>query len=473
MPKTSVIVFRNDLRLFDNPAVFNGVNESDNQIFLYIFDNNSKNKWYVGDAQKWWLFHSLKALDESLKKYGQKLIIKVGDTEQILSSFSGENISFYWNRIYEPFYIQRDCALKQKFNIKSFNASLLYEPFEIKNQTGQPYKVFTHYWKTCLSLNKKFSTYKIPSIKPLKQQVNSETLESLNLLQPWSQKLNGLWHVGENGAIKAFDSFIENGLLHYASGRDIPAKPYVSKLSPHIHFGEISLKYMVLKLEELFASGKIDRKNVDKYIAELGWREFSHHLLYHNPNLPHQNFRPEFNNFPWQENEENFKKWQKGLTGFPIVDAGMRQLWQTGFMHNRTRMIVASFLTKDLLISWQKGAMHFWHCLLDANLANNSASWQWVSGCGADAAPYFRIFNPVMQGEKNDSLGQYVKTYVPELKNIPSQFIHKPWELESSTLKQYGVVLGQNYPKPIVDHTNARNMALSAYQSIKKLDISN
>jgi deoxyribodipyrimidine photo-lyase len=303
----------------------------------------------------------------------------------------------------------------------------------------------------------------------LKEKVASNTLESLNLLQPWSQKLNGLWHVGENGAIKAFDNFIENGLLHYANGRDIPAKPYVSKLSSHIHFGEISLKYMVLKLEELFANSKIDRKNVDKYIAELGWREFSYHLLYHNPNLPTQNFRPEFNNFKWQENEENFKKWQKGLTGFPIVDAGMRQLWQTGFMHNRTRMIVASFLTKDLLISWQKGAMHFWHCLLDADLANNSASWQWVSGCGADAAPYFRIFNPVMQGEKNDSLGQYVKTYIPELKNIPPQFIHKPWELESVILKQYGVVLGKNYPKPMVDHANARNMALSEYKKITAL----
>ena len=466
MSKKGIILFRNDLRLFDNPAIFHAVNENNRVVFLYILDEDSENKWQIGSAQKWWLHNSLKALDESLKKYGQKLILKKGNTEKILSELKDGNTTIYWNRVYEPYFISRDKYLKEKLEIKSYNSSLLYEPFEIKNGSGEYYKVFTHFWKACLALNKKFFTYKIPPIPPLQENIKSDRLEDFNLLpkRNWADDFGNIWVAGENGAIKKFDKFIELGLNNYDGGRDLPAKNFVSNLSPHLHFGEISLKYMLEKLQALPPSN-----HITKYIAEIGWREFSYHLLYHFPTLPERNFRKEFDNFPWVSDANLLKKWQRGETGYPIVDAGMKELWLTGTMHNRVRMITASFLIKDLLIDWREGARWFWDCLLDADLASNSASWQWVAGSGADSAPYFRIFNPVLQGEKNDSDGEYVKKFLPVLANIPKEFIHKPWELSEARLKQHGVVLGQNYPHRIVLHQQAKDRAMAGYKQIRGL----
>ncbi|MBA24951.1 MAG: deoxyribodipyrimidine photolyase, partial [Candidatus Marinimicrobia bacterium] len=294
---------------------------------------------------------------------------------------------------------------------------------------------------------------------------NSESLNSLNLLPKfkWYKKLETHWDIGEKGAKKSFKNFINNGLSNYKKGRNFPSEKNVSRLSPHIHFGEISINRIWSEIEK-----QKPTNNTDHFKSELGWREFSYNLLYFNKDLSRKNYQEKFDFFPWEYDEKKFYAWKKGLTGYPIVDAGMRELWQTGYIHNRVRMIVGSFLVKNLLIDWRYGERWFWNCLVDADLANNSASWQWVAGSGADAAPYFRIFNPVIQGFKFDENGKYTKKFIPELKNIPNKFLFNPWECPKEILEKVGIKLGDNYPKPIVDLKNSRNDALLAYQKIKK-----
>jgi len=463
--------FRQDLRLRDNPALTAACEKHTSLLPLYI--KETQPALPMGAAQCWWLHHSLDALSQGLHAHGLTLCLRQGDPLAVLLQLcEAQQIdTVYWNRCYEPLHIARDKHIKaallaKGINVHSFNGSLLNEPWTISTQNGQYYKVFTPYWRQCLS---QMPEPRLPDIThwPDNLPLASDALPDWQLLPhkpDWAAGFSKYWQPGEQGAGDRLARFISKQLQDYADERDIPGRDATSKLSPHLHFGEISPWRLWQAIQEAKRNPACHLRSADRFLAELGWREFSHHLLYHFPGLPEQNFRPEFNAFPWQHDEEALSRWQRGLTGYPIVDAGMRELWHSGYMHNRVRMIVASFLIKDLLIDWRVGASWFWDTLLDADLANNAASWQWVAGSGADAAPYFRIFNPVLQGEKFDPSGEYVKKWVPELASVNSKWIHKPWEAPAGAL---AITLGKEYPRPLVDHQEARAFALLSYQTLK------
>lgn len=449
--------FRQDLRLSDNPALCDAARQGE-VLPLYILEDNND----MGAASRWWLHTSLEKLNESLK--GNLVILK-GDPLTVLKMLIKEhNINeVYWNRCYEPWRIERDKGIKEELKVcKSFNGSLLWEPWEIKNKEGEPYKVFTPFYrKGCLAAHPPRDPLSAPHMKFIKK--DGLRPSDLNLLPkiPWNKQLEPHWDIGEQGAQKRLNLFLEDKINDYKEGRNFPAQDLTSRLSPHLHFGEISPNQVWYA-----ARHAGDDQNIDCFCSELGWREFSYSLLYHHPTLPHQNLHSKFDTFPWRVSPADLKAWQKGQTGIPIVDAGMRELWQTGYMHNRVRMIVASFLIKNLLIDWRLGEAWFWDCLVDADLPNNSASWQWVAGSGADAAPYFRIFNPVTQGQKFDPEGTYTKKYVPELERIPLKYLFNPWEAPEKDLLKAGVTLGSNYPKPLVDLAASRIRALLAFKSL-------
>lgn len=461
--------FRQDLRITDNPALFAAAKQG-NVLPIYILDEKNADEYCMGGASRWWLHHSLLALNKSLKG---KLAVYKGDPKNILIDLVEEhNVkAVNWNRCYEPWRIARDKKIKKVLEAhnteaKSFNGSLLWEPWEVLKKDRTPYKVFTPYYrKTCLSV----ISPRMPLPKPAKlnlyeDKTNNLSIDDLDLLPviKWDKKLEPYWKIGEQGAQKRLEKFTANRLENYKQGRNYPALNTVSRLSPHLHFGEISPNqtwYTAKKNEE--------SDDLDHFLSEMGWREFSHSLLYHFPELPRKNLQSKFDNFPWLENEEYLHCWQKGQTGHPLVDAGMRELWQTGYMHNRVRMVVGSFLVKNLLLHWHHGEKWFWNCLLDADLANNSASWQWIAGCGADAAPYFRVFNPSTQGQKFDPEGEYTRRFVPELKELPNKYLFSPWEAPEDILQKAGVKLGENYPQPIVDLKLSRLRALDAFQTLK------
>lgn len=461
----AIMWFRRDLRLYDNPA-FAAACQHQQIIPLYIDDCD--NTLILGSAQKWWLHHSLQALHNSLLKKNLKLLLKRGTAADIINGLVSEHqvSAIYWNRCYEPKAINRDTKLKSQLtaagiDVKSFNGSLLCEPWTVSNGKGEFFKVFTPFWRQCL---RQIQT-PAPVIANDSQLLDlpSEDLADWKLLPTkpnWAKGFSAHWLPGEEGALQRLQQFCQDKLTHYHDDRDYPDKPATSKLSPHLHFGEISPWTIWREIEQIRTEPEYSLTAIDRFQAELGWREFSYHLLYHNPRLDQCNFRSEFDRFPWQTNENLCVAWQRGLTGYPIVDAGMRELWHTGWMHNRVRMIVASFLIKDLFIDWRIGASWFTDTLVDADLASNSASWQWVAGSGADAAPYFRIFNPILQGEKFDPRGDYIKTWIPELKSCPQQWIHRPWEAPNQQF-------AGDYPRPVVDHQEARQRALSFYQQIK------
>ncbi len=465
MTRPIIVWFRQDLRIADNPALAAAYESGAPVLPLYILDDETPGEWQPGGASRWWLHHSLASLSASLGKLGVPLILRRGKAEEVLDQLIGETdaTGVYWNRCYEPFAITRDKAIKatlQEIDIeaKSFNASLLVEPWEVRSKSGTPFKVFTPFWKTVRSQ----LTFDLPLPAPtiLTPSENIPFSDQLDdwLLTPtspdWAAGFGAQWTPGEAGAVNQFVAFLDAGIAGYAQGRDRPDRENVSRLSPHLHWGEISPRQIVAALDERHGTDK-DR---EKFIAELGWREFSYHLLYQAPDLPHKNFRAEFDTFPWARDQDLLSRWQRGETGYPIVDAGMRQLWHTGWMHNRVRMIVASFLVKHLLQPWQDGAAWFWDTLVDADLASNSASWQWVAGCGADAAPYFRVFNPVLQGKKFDPDGLYVKKWVPELADVPAVSVHAPLEM---------AVPPAGYPAPIIELSVGRNRALAAYETMK------
>lgn len=477
MPSTAIVWFRQDLRIADNPALESAIAGHDYVIPLYILDDNTPDPWPMGGAGRWWLDRSLTALDQDLKHQGSSLILRRGDPKTILSDLCAqfESPHVYWNRCYEPYAIKRDQDLKSYLKNNgigtvSFNGSLLFEPFEIKNQKGDFFKVFTPFWKTCRAAMPEFAPCVPWDLKPLPPEgVPTADLKDWHLYSGtapstphWASEFTDFWTPGERGAQAQLMDFLPH-VAAYKDARNVPSLTGTSSLSPHLHFGEISPRQIVQTLSSRVEPGT----GVDVFLSEIGWREFSYHLLYHVQTLPTEPFRPEFAHFPWQKNDALLDLWQRGQTGYPIVDAGMRQLWRTGWMHNRVRMIVASFLTKHLLIPWQQGARWFWDTLVDADLASNSASWQWVSGCGADAAPYFRIFNPILQGKTFDPDGAYVRRWVPELKDIPSSHIHEPWSAPPTILRLAGVQLGKTYPAPCVDHGGARDRALGAYGSLK------
>lgn len=475
MIKPSLFWFRQDLRLEDNPGLFEAASKG--PVFLVYIHDTTPTLHAKGAASYWWLHHSLEALQ---KQCQGRLNIYAGDPQKIiLELIQRLNITgVYWNRCYEPDRIQQDKVIKQSLkeqdiHVKSFNASLLWEPMEVLKSDGAPYKVFTPYYrKGCLNLRPPRPPIGHPTHIDAIKDEQSLSLSDLNLLPtiPWDREMNQTWEIGEIPAQKRFYDFLDHGLNGYKEGRNFPVKDNVSKLSPHLHFGEISPHQIWHKLEELKDQQTHPIHDIEHFQSELGWREFSYYLLYHFPTLPYENFQKKFDSFPWQDDTNLLKAWQKGLTGYPIVDAGMRQLWRTGYMHNRVRMIVGSFLVKNLLIDWRQGAKWFWECLIDADLANNSASWQWIAGSGADAAPYFRIFNPITQGEKFDIDGSYTRHFVPELKHVPQKYLFAPWTAPAPVLNQAGIVLGKSYPKPIVDIASSRTLALDAFSSLKSHD---
>jgi deoxyribodipyrimidine photo-lyase len=475
MPETPVLFwFRHDLRLSDNPAL-TAAAAAGPVVAAYILDNTGA--WPMGGASLWWLHHSLESLQKDLAAKNVSLVLRKGDAAHIIPKLLKETGAqkIFWNRVYEPDAQKRDHALqaeleKKKIEVKTFNASLLYEPHEIKNGSGNPFRVFTPFSKACLKEKIAAPVAAPRQLEGAKATIESDALKDWQLLPTKPDWAKGFkhWKPGEKHARDRLYAFLDGALADYPVMRDRPDRDGTSRLSPHLHFGEISprqIYHAAMHVREREA-GK--EPQIHKFILEVLWREFSYHLLDSFPKLPSQPLAPSFKDFPWEPNQKYFKAWTKGQTGVPIVDAGMRELWQTGFMHNRVRMITASYLIKNLMQPWQKGEAWFWDCLVDADLANNSASWQWVAGCGADASPYYRIFNPVLQGEKFDPNGAYVRRFVPELAELPDKLLHAPWEADPVTLASHGVVLGKTYPQPLVDLKKSREAALDAFKRIKR-----
>lgn len=469
--------FRQDLRLSDNPGLFEAAQKG-TVLPVYILEDGSAGIRKIGAASRWWLHHSLKKLNQDLQGL---LNIYSGNALEILLKIIQENTidAICWNRCYEPWRIKQDTHIKKQLKenailCQSFNASLLWEPWEVLKDDQTPYKVYTPYYRKTQMLETPIEPLPTPPKLDLIKDKNAFlTIQDLALLpeKTWYQSFEPCWAIGEKAAQEKLDNFLDHGIQGYQEKRDYPAKKNNSRLSPHLHFGEISPRqiWASVKTHEIFNAYTPDQEHFKK---ELVWREFSYYLLYHFPDLPEKNFQPKFDHFPWKnrdapETQRLLKQWQKGQTGYPIIDAGMRELWQTGYMHNRVRMIVASFLVKNLLIHWHEGEKWFWDCLVDADLASNSASWQWVAGSGADAAPYFRIFNPITQGEKFDADGEYTKRFVPELAQLPNKYLFKPWEAPEYILNAAGIILGKNYPKPMIDLKESRETALNAYQQIR------
>lgn len=468
-----IIWFRQDLRLQDNAALRAVIETGRPLIAVYIHDPDGEGEWKSGGATQWWLHHALIDLEQQMEKLGNQLVIRRGDSLHCLRELIRESAagSVYWNRRYEPVIRKRDASIKNQLReegieVKSFNSALLHEPHTISKKDGSPFKVFTPYWKHCTKQPKE-----APVQVDLKNAVffnntpQSESISSLGLLPSisWDDLFYEAWDPTAKGAAKLLKTCVASKLERYEGGRDILNEEATSRLSPYLHFGQIGPRQIwhAVKANDNGGNG------TSRFLAEIGWREFSYALMYHFPHTATEPLRPEFADFPWESDERLMKAWQTGQTGFPVVDAGMRQLWKTGWMHNRARMITASFLVKHLLQPWQDGARWFWDTLVDADLASNTQGWQWTAGCGADASPYFRVFNPILQGEKFDSEGDYVRRWVPELGKLPQGLIHQPWEAGGLELAEAGVVLGKDYPYPVIEHAAGRARALKAYELFK------
>lgn len=468
---TVIVWFRNDLRIADNPALRHAADSGRPVICLYILDETPGVR-PLGGASLWWLDKSLNSLGEALEKLGNRLILRKGAAAEVLDDvIAGAGATrVLWNRAYDKASIDRDMAIKTRLkdagvDCQSFNAGLLNEPWTVMNGAGQPYKVFTPYWRAARErLSQVIAEPSPKHLKSLEHNPRSESLTDWRLhpTKPdWSKGFD-LWTPGEAGALERLDDFLSGPVDRYAEKRDFPGLEAASRLSPHLHFGEIGPRQVWLAASNAATAGDARSGEIEKFLSELGWREFHHAILFHWPDLPTRSFKPEFDGFPWVENQVAFETWTRGRTGYPIVDAGMRELWATGFMHNRVRMIAASFLIKHLLIDWRVGEAWFWDTLVDADLANNVGNWQWVAGGGADASPYFRIFNPIAQGERFDPTGAYVRRWVPELAGVPDDVIHRPWTRALHLPAEARSV----YERPIVDHAVARERALEAYRGL-------
>ncbi|MBB5745593.1 deoxyribodipyrimidine photo-lyase [Brevundimonas variabilis] len=472
--RTPVILWlRRDLRLQDNPALNHAAETGRPVIPVYILDEAGEGR-PRGAASLWWLDKSLRALAESFAERGASLILRRGDSEAVLRTLITQTgaTAVFLNRLFEPEAWARDADIAhglkaEGIEVKGYNGSLLTRPGSVLNGSGGPYKVFTPFHRFLLATAVQPAHTTGPRDLSGAPDVASETIDDWGLHPQhpdWSRRFD--WTPGETGATAELGRFVTHGLANYGKGRDMPGVPATSRLSPYLHWGEISPWRAIAAARKTAADGKVPGAEADKFVAEIGWREFSAHLLHHFPTLPTHAFRPEFDAFPWRDDDVAFAAWTRGQTGYPVVDAGMRQLWATGWMHNRVRMIVASFLIKHLLIDWRRGEAWFWDTLVDADLASNVQNWQWVAGSGADASPYFRIFNPITQGEKFDADGTYVRKWVPELRKVPDRWLHAPWTAAPETLREAGVQLGTHYPHPIVDHTEARNRALEALKTV-------
>lgn len=473
--KAALLLFDCDLRTIDNPAFFHALKNYQKILPLFILDEKNKRKF--GGASKWFLHNALEALSEKLEnKYSLKLVLKKGDSLKILEEiFTTKKIAaIYYNKLCEPYNIKlqnhiKELSEKNSIAVFDFKSQTLFDFDAIKTQAGSHFKVFTPFFNECKKnfdkIEKLFPEPPSHGISGLDKFLSDD----LKLLpqKNWANNFTKNWIFDYKKIQKNLDDFCSKKILNYKQARDLPDLGGTSKISPYLSFGMISAKQVFWQIQNfVITQNKTNDENINQYLAELCWREFCHHLLFHFPQLPTKSFKKEFDKFPWQKNDELLKKWQKGQTGYPIVDAGMRELWASGTMHNRVRMIVASFLIKDLMIDWREGEEWFWDCLVDANLANNVANWQWVAGSGADAAPYFRIFNPTLQGERFDSEGNYVRKWLPEIAKLPNKFIHKPWLADKKTLEYCKIELGKNYPQPIVDHAKARELALAVFKSL-------
>jgi deoxyribodipyrimidine photo-lyase len=476
----ALVWFRDDLRLSDQPALHAAAASGRPLICLYVFDAGRSEGRALGAAVRWWLHHSLGAHAAALEKIGGRLDIveaNHADLPAIAQALGAGAV--YWTRRYGAEAIETDKAVKAALleaglEANSYCGQLLREPWEVTTQAGQPMRVFTPFWRAHQALGdtgaplpapRKITAADWPRKAPKRAKI--EDLALLPTKPDWAGGMRDEWTPGEAGAKARLKAFFKSGLEVYAQERDLPAKPSTSRLSPHLRFGEISPRSVLHATRHLEAENPKLAKGATKFLSEIGWREFAFHLLYHNPQLATRNHQPRFDHFPWRKPDAaTLKAWRLGRTGYPIVDAGMRELWRTGYMHNRVRMIVASFLVKHLLVDWRVGEEWFWDTLCDADPANNPASWQWVAGSGADAAPYFRIFNPMVQGERFDPEGDYVRAHVPELARVPKKFIHTPWLAPAEILAAAGVKLGATYPAPIVEHAAARDRALAAFSTL-------
>ena len=471
----AIVWFRQDLRLSDNPALTHALESHSVVIPVYIHSQHEEGDWPAGGATRWWLHHSLMSLDRDLQARGSRLLLRAGNALDLLQKLVAETgaNAVYWNRRYEPAITARDQIVKSELRntgliAESFNGSLLFEPWEVATKTGGPYQVFTPFWKACLAKSGISAPLPVPPAIPCPSKwPESEALADWKLLPKirWDVGFLTEWSPGETGAAQLLERFLKQAVSTYRESRNLPGISGTSRLSPHLHFGEIGPRQIWHAVHHTFRGRPPE--DAQTFLSEIGWREFAYHILYHFPTTPTKPLRADFERFHWETNAEQLRAWHRGLTGYPIVDAGMRELWTTGWMHNRVRMIVGSFLTKHLRLSWTEGARWFWDTLVDADLASNTMGWQWIGGCGADAAPYFRVFNPMMQGEKFDPQGTYVRRWVPEIAKLSDKTIHQPWSATADELRRAGVKLGQTYPLPLVDHAEARNMALAAFSQLK------
>ena len=489
----TVVWFRQDLRLADQPALAAAAARGGPVVPIYVHAPEEEGDWPPGAASRVWLHHSLTALDADLKAMGSRLVVRRGPSPAALADVArraGADAVHFCRRT-EPIARVRDGIVRRELEAAGIAAAvygghLLYEPEIVRTRGGGPFKVFTPFWNACRALGDPPP----PSPPPARLAAPetwpaSESVASLGFLpeQDWAEGMRFAWRPGERGAQQRLAEFLAPGLGDYSQGRDRPAADGTSRLSPHLHFGEISPRQVLHAARGAEpagrASGTTPRGSAGQpaprghpdpvagYLRELGWREFGHHLLHHFPHTPERPLREEFERLPWRRDPVRLAAWQRGRTGYPIVDAGMRELWRTGWMHNRVRMMVASFLVKDLLITWREGAAWFWDTLVDADLANNTLGWQWSAGCGADAAPYFRIFNPVLQGKRFDPDGDYVARWIPAIARLPPEHRHEPWLAPARVREAAGIALDDDYPRPIVDHAAARERALVAFASIK------
>lgn len=481
MQKT-IVWFRKDLRIHDHQALSEAVKRGI-IIPIFIWSKDEEQYLTANAPSLWWLHHSLLALQQTFqKKYGVSIIIREGTSLDVLIDIIQETKAdaVYFNERYEPAMIEIDQVIIHRLNIdkievRTFHSHLIFKPYSIFNLSGDPYKIFTPYWKKCLKepIPRPFPIPRF--IQADNQDVSTLSVEQLNLLSTIRshKKFHQYWTPGENGAISAWEKFIDNGLDNYKFGRDFPHLNDVSRLSAHLAWGDISPKaiwysadHFLQNSENIGCKAQLEEQ-VEAFKRQLVWRDFGYHQLIHFPNITHKPLREQFQAFPWEDNHQDFINWKKGMTGYPLIDAGMRELWETGTIHNRVRMVVASFLVKHLLIPWTKGAQWFQETLVDFDLANNSMGWQWASGCGLDSAPYFRIFNPMIQSEKFDKNGDYIRSWIPELAKLPFPYIHRPWDAPAHILESAKITLGETYPHKIIDHDFARKRALAGYEMIK------
>ena len=481
MKQRAIVWFRRDFRLADNPALRAAVDGNfDGIVPVYIHAPDEESDWAPGAAQRVWQHETLSALDDALAALGSRLVIRQGPTHAALDALIEESgaTAVFWNRLYEPDIVKRDRQIEAHLeenhpdlDVRHFQADLLNEPWAVETQSGKPYKVFTPFWKTISQQQIRQPKPRPAELPEVWSRIGSCELDDLELRpgKDWADKILQHWTPGEDGAHERLETFLSDAVDNYDNDRDRPAVLGTSYLSPHLHWGEISPFQIMHRTEEWVSdrSGEAIHDHVESFQSEVGWREFSRHVLYHFPDTPDEPLDDRFKAFPWETPGDDFKAWKRGMTGIPMVDAGMRELYATGYMHNRLRMTVASFLTKNLRIAWQHGERWFWDTLFDADLGNNTLGWQWAAGCGADAAPFFRIFNPARQGERFDKQGEYVRRWVPELAELPNKHLQEPWAAPQDALEKAGVTLGTTYPKPLVDLKASRREALEAFEQVK------